>query len=164
MEIKRALKGQYKAGLAMLRECIEVCPEDMWSAGEHPRTFWRIAYHTLFCTHLYLMTEEAAFVPWELNQSQARILWDDDEEGVPPVETTYSQAQMLEYLGMVEAGVDGWVELVDLDSDQSGFSWYSIPKLDHQILNVRHLGVHVGQLSELLMARGIDTGWISRRD
>lgn len=164
MEIKSALKGQYKAGLAMLRECIEVCPEDMWSAGEHPRTFWRIAYHTLFYTHLYLMTEEAAFVPWELNQSQARILWDDDEEGVPPVETTYSQAQMLEYLGMVEADVDDWVELVDLDSDQSGFSWYSIPKLDHQILNVRHLGVHVGQLSELLMARGIDTGWISRRD
>ena len=163
MEIKRALKGQYKAGLAMLRECIEVCPEDMWSAGEHPRTFWRIAYHALFYTHLYLMTDEAAFVPWELHQNQAKILWDDDEEGVPPVETTFSQAQMLDYLELVVAGVDGWVDLVDLDSDQAGFSWYSIPKLDHQILNVRHLGVHVGQLSELLMTRGIDTDWISRR-
>jgi hypothetical protein len=36
-------------------------------------------------------------------------------------------------------------------------------KLSHQIMNVRHIQGHVGQLSELLMQRGIDTDWVSRR-
>jgi hypothetical protein len=35
-------------------------------------------------------------------------------------------------------------------------------KLSHQILNLRHLQGHVGQLSELLMARGIDIDWVSK--
>ncbi len=146
----------------MLRECIELCPDDLWEAGEHPRTFWRIAYHALYYAHLYSMKDEAAFHPWEKHQDQARTLWDDDEDGVPPWETTYSRAEMLQYLGWVQENVSGWLDDVDLASLDSGFSWYSIPKLDHMILNVRHLQGHVGQLSELLMSRGIEASWVSR--
>jgi hypothetical protein len=43
MELRRALKEQYHAGLKMLAECVEKCPESIWFEGEHPRTFWRIA-------------------------------------------------------------------------------------------------------------------------
>jgi len=46
---------------------------------------------------------------------------------------------------------------------ESGFSWYSIPKLDHQLLNLRHLQGHVGQLSELVMATGADLTWVAIR-
>ena len=77
--------------------------------------------------------------------------------------TTYTRAEMLDYLDLVDRGVDGWVDAIDYASSESGFSWYSIPKLDHQILNIRHLGVHTGQLQELLFARGIDLDWMSRR-
>jgi hypothetical protein len=35
-------------------------------------------------------------------------------------------------------------------------------KLSHELMNLRHTQGHVGQLSELLMARGIDTGWVAR--
>jgi hypothetical protein len=64
MELRQALKEQYHAGLAMLAECVEKCPEGMWLEGEHPRTFWRIAFHAAFFTHLYLGQNEEAFAPW----------------------------------------------------------------------------------------------------
>lgn len=145
----------------MMRQCIEACPDDVWLEGTHPRNFWRIAYHGIFYTHLYLQTHEGAFVPWAKQRDTVRVLWDDEEP--VPVEPAYSKAELIEYLELVDRGVDGWVDGLDLDSKDPGFSWYSIPKLDHQILNVRHLGGHVGQLSELLMARGIDVDWISKR-
>ncbi len=53
---------------------------------------------------------------------------------------------------------------MDLDSDSTGFSWYpNMTKLSHELMNLRHIQGHVGQLSELLMARGIDVNWIGRR-
>lgn len=159
MEIKRALKGQYHAGLAMLRETIEKCPENVWLGGTHPRNPWRIAYHALFYTHLYLMAREEEFVPWAMHREHVPALW-EDEDG-PPIEPAYSRAEEMAYLEMIYAGVDGWVDLIDLDSLDSGFSWYSIPKLDHQLLNIRHLGGHVGQLSELVIATGADLDWVS---
>lgn len=163
MDVKAALKGQYKAGLAMLQGCIEACPDDLWSEGKHPRAFWRIAYHCLFYTHFYLMPDEARFTPWHRHQNQARILWDDDEDGLPPAETTYSRAELLEYLHQVYESVDDWVDALDLDAHESGFPWYPIPKLDHQLVNIRHLGIHVGQLQELLYARDIDVDWVGIR-
>ena len=156
------MKGQYHAGLAMLRETIEKCPEDLWVGGTHPRNTWRIAYHVIFYTHLYLQVNEAAFVPWSKNSTTCRVLWDDEGEKAP-VETPFSKAELLEYVDLVDAGVDAWVDLIDLESLDPGFSWYSIPKLDHQILNIRHLQGHMGQLSELVLATGVDLRWISTR-
>jgi len=164
MNIRPAIEGQYRAGLAMLRECIEKCPDEVWSAGEHPRAFWRIAYHALYYTHLYALRGLEDFQPWERDVPHARVLWLDDEEGIPPVETTFRQADLLEYLSFIETHLGGWLDEVDFSSSESGFYWYKIPKLDHEILSVRHLGVHVGQLQERLYERGIDLDWVSRRE
>lgn len=162
MEVKQALKGQYKAGLAMLREAILKCPEDLWIAGSHPRSTWRIVYHAIFYTHLYIQVNEAAFTPWPKHRDSVRILWGDGEV-MPPAEPPYTRDEMVEYLDMVNERVDEWMDVLDLASPDPGFDWYHIPKLDHQILTIRHLQGHVGQLSELLMARGIDIDWISKR-
>lgn len=161
--MKEALVGQYLAGLAMLRECIETCPDDLWASGQHPRTTWRIAYHALFYTHLYLMPRYEDFVPWDRHQDQATILWLDDDAGVPPEETTYSRAGLLTYLDFLVDRVPGWVEALVLASNESGFYWYSIPKLDHQLLNLRHLSVHVGQFQQILFPAGHDPSWVTRR-
>jgi hypothetical protein len=187
MDVRTALKGQYKAGLAMLRDCIVKCPDDVWAAGMPPltptltlpqgggnasaraaqeresRTFWRIAYHALFYTHLYAMPRLEEFKPWPRHIEHAKEIWIGPDEEVPPIETTYTQAEVLEYLEWIETQVDGWVDALDLDSQESGFYWYKdFPKLDHQVLNVRHLGTHVGQLSERLFLAGIDTVWVGK--
>lgn len=168
MEIRRALKEQYHAGLAMLGECVEKCPEDLWIEGEHPRTFWRIAFHTAFFTHLYLGQNEKAFQPWpERRAGIHHVLWNRPGE-VEPYELPegaeiYSRREIHDYIRYIDALIDPVVDQLDLDTADTGFSWYkSLGKLSHQLMNLRHLQGHVGQLSELLMAKGIDTDWIAR--
>jgi hypothetical protein len=79
-------------------------------------------------------------------------------EGTPPC----SRADMLEYLRYVDALVDTTIDGLDLETSESGFPWYEgISKISHQLMNLRHLQGHVGQLSELLMLRGIDIEWVS---
>ncbi|MFN3729760.1 MAG: hypothetical protein ACK4XJ_08635 [Fimbriimonadaceae bacterium] len=165
MDLPAALKGQYRAGLAMLRECVLMCPDDLWSAtcGQPPRTLWRIAYHAVFYTHLYLMVRYEDFAPWDRHIAHGSVLWDDDEEGMPPDVTPLTQSDLAEYIDWVDAHVEHWIDAIDFSSKESGFDWYPIPKLDHQILNIRHLGIHLGQLQEHLYARGLEPHWVARR-
>ncbi len=168
MELRQALKEQYHAGLAMLLECVENCPEEMWLEGEHPRTFWRIAFHAVFYTHLYLGQNEEAFQPWTGRREGIHHgLWHPPFE-VEPYELPegaeiYRRNELLDYIHFVDALVDPTVDQLDLDADETGFSWYkNMSKLSHQLMNLRHIQGHVGQLSELLMARGIDIDWVGK--
>jgi hypothetical protein len=80
-------------------------------------------------------------------------------EGARPL----TQQEVLEYIVYVRSLVDATVDKLDLESQETGFSWYpNMSKLSHQLMNLRHIQGHVGQLSERLMASGIDTGWIGK--
>ncbi len=48
------------------------------------------------------------------------------------------------------ASVDFTIDSLDLATPDSGFHWYKIPKLDHEILSIRHLMTHAGQLDAIL--------------
>jgi hypothetical protein len=158
MDIRSALKGQFRAGLHMLQNCVELCPDDLWTGGQHPRNFWRIAFHAVFYAHLYLGQNEGAFSPWIRPLEDAKELWEN-----PRVVDPYQREEIIDYIRWLDSNVDSTFDGLDLDSPDSGFDWYpDFPKLDHEILNIRHLQGHVGQLSELLMARGIDSTWIRR--
>jgi hypothetical protein len=168
MELRQALMEQYHAGLAMLAECVEKCPESLWLEGEHPRTFWRIAFHVAFFTHLYLGQNEEVFQPWPGRKEGIHHgLWDQPAE-VEPYELpagaeVYRRHEMIDYIRFVDGLVDPIVNQLDLDSDETGFSWYpDMSKLSHQLMNLRHIQGHVGQLSEWLMAREIDIDWVAK--
>jgi hypothetical protein len=173
MDLRTALKEQYHAALAMLDECVEKCPDDLWLQGEHPRPFWRIAWHTVYFTHNYLVQTEddfnASAAGWPtrirtalgVGETQKAIAVEPYElpEGVEPL----SKADMREYIAYVDGLLDRTIDGLDLDRDDTGFSWYpNMSKLSHELMNLRHIQGHVGQLSELLMASGIDTEWIHR--
>jgi hypothetical protein len=81
------------------------------------------------------------------------------QTGVP-----YTTQQMLEYWEICDAMIDSGVDKLDLLSEESGFPWYKISKAEHQLVTVRHLQHHMGQLSERLRA-AIDVGidWVGRR-
>ena len=70
MNVQAALKGQYHASLAMLKRAVEECSDDLWTGGDYPIAFWRVAYHTLFFTHLYLQPDEKSFRPWEHHREE----------------------------------------------------------------------------------------------
>jgi hypothetical protein len=167
MDIREALKEQYHAGLAMLGQCVDLCPDDMWTAGAHPRTYYRIAFHAAFFTHLYLVQNEAAFQPWPARREGWHPgLWEDpaymEPYELPEGAETYSQSEISAYIRFIDEIVDSTVDSLDLETNESGYRWYeSISKLSHELMNLRHIQGHVGQLSELLMERGIDIDWVS---
>lgn len=187
MEVRDAFKEQYHAGLAMLVECIERCPDDLWSAPnpltpttsdpKNPewngleRSFWRIAFHNIYFTHLYLAQGEDAFQPPPSNLAVRREEFDGmwhkpwalEPYEFAPGTKPCTQGEIIEYIKFVDSLIDTTIDGLDLDSPESGIRWYKdFPKLSHELLNLRHLQGHVGQLSELLMLRGIDTDWVSR--
>ncbi len=154
--LRSALKSQYHATLAMLRTAIRRCPEDLWSSSDgHANPFWRIAYHTLFYTHLYLQPNNRVFRPWEHHQMGIQHM-------NRPMRTwrPYTQAEVLAYWRICDSMVDDAVDALNLNDPQSGFSWYKIPKVEHQLVNIRHIQYHQAQLADRLrVATGAGVGW-----
>ena len=167
--LRSILKSQYHASLAMLHETLERCPDALWLSTEPANAFWQIAYHTLFFTHLYLQPDEAAFRPW--SEHQAGVQHPDGIAGPPQAGSTlplipepYTRAQALAYWGECERMVDGCVDALDLASAESGFHWYKVPKLEHQLVNIRHIQHHTAQLADRLRS-ALDIGirWVGAR-
>jgi hypothetical protein len=78
-------------------------------------------------------------------------------EGVTPL----TRQEVRDYIAYIQGLIDSTIDQLDLDSDETGFPWYpNMSKLSHELMNLRHIQGHVGQLSELLMMRGIDTDWV----
>ena len=144
----------------MLRECVELCPQELWAGPGAPRDYWKIAYHAAFFGHLYLLQNEAAFKPWSKHND---AVIDDEGEDATPVEP-YTKDETLGYIDDIRGLIDSTVDGLDLDTSDPGFPWYkNIDKLEHELLSIRHIQGHVGQLSERLFAAGIESSWISRR-
>lgn len=167
--LRRILKSQYHASLAMLREAVERCPEDLWEGGDQPNAFWQVAYHVLFYTHLYLQPNEAAFRPWEGHQAEVQHAdaisgSPDPASDLPLLPRPYSRAEVLAYWSYCDAMVDGSIDAMDLDSPESGFWWYEMPKLEHQLVNLRHVAHHTAQLADRLRTHAdIGISWVKAR-
>lgn len=167
VDVGRALKEQYHAALGMLTDCVARCPDDLWTSGAYPRTFWRIALHAAFFAHLYLGQDLAAFEPWPYGPENYRALWEQQED-IEPYELPESldalpRQDVLDYIAFIDSLIDPTLDNLALDAPETGFPWYKhMSKLSHELMSLRHIQGHVGQLSELLMARGIDTAWIGR--
>ena len=135
----------------MLRDAIEQCPDAEWVSRHHKNAFWQVAYHVLFFTHLYLQQNETTFVLWSQHHGD-----DDGTRGEP-----YSRAQVLEYWSFVDQAVDGAVDSLDLENPESGFPWYNMSKLEHQLVNIRHVQHHGAQLADRLRsAADIGIKWL----
>jgi len=168
--LRQILKSQYHAALAMLGDAIRQCPEDVWSSTDHKNAFWQIAYHALFFTQVYLGQDEAAFHPWKHHQSQVQnpdaIGGGQPKPGstLPVLPEPYTKAQVLEYWKFCDDMVDEAVDKLDLERPDSGFYWYRMSKLEHQLVNLRHIQHHEAQLADRLRsAAGIGIGWVGSR-
>jgi hypothetical protein len=143
MDIRDALKLQYRSALAMLRQAIEQCPDDLWLDRSATNRYWHIACHTLFYAHLYMMPRHEDFAAW---LKEDRAYWDLSVSDLEPT----TKERLLEYADHIDTLIDDCVDRSDLDSSDCGFSWYSIGKLEHQIMNIRHIQHHAGQLADRL--------------
>lgn len=166
-DLRDLLKRQYRAALAMLRDAVERCPDALWEDTAPTNAFWQVAYHTLYFTHLYLQPEEAAFDPWPGHQSRVQHPdgipgRDDPDSSLPLVPAPYTRDQVLAYLEHCESLLSDAVDAIDLLSPESGFWWYRISKLEHQLVNLRHVQHHAAQLADRVRAAtGEGVRWVS---
>lgn len=166
--VKNELKSQYHASLDMLGEAIEKCPEDLLYDKEFKNAFWQVAYHTLFFAHAYLSLSKDLFVPWSKhqanNQNPDGIGGDPDPDSkLPLLPDPYTKDQLLEYWGFCKGIVNKHVDMMDLESTNSGFDRYKISKFEHQLVNLRHIQHGAAQLADRLRDRmNIGVRWVGR--
>ncbi len=167
MDIRAALKEQFHAGLAMLLECVELCSDELWLSGQAQREVWRIAFHAAFFTQYGFGQSETDYLPWpDRPVGKHEEMWLEPAY-VEPYELAenaepFSRAEGLAYVRFVDGMVDDSIDNMDFERD-SGFQGYaSMRKLSNVLMNLRHLQGHVGQLSELLIAEGIETTWVGK--
>ena len=167
--VKTMLKSQLHAALAMLRSSIEACPADAWDGDRYRNRTWQVAYHALFFTHLYLCKDEAAFETWEEHQADCQYPDGipgpaDPASDLPVGPRPYSKEQILRYWAFCDAFVDPQIDDVDLARDESGFHWYPIPKLEHLLVNLRHIQHHAANIAERVrLEADVGVDWVGAR-
>ena len=168
--LRPILKSQYHASLAMLKDAIDKCPDALWLDDRLTNRYWQIAYHVLYYTHLYLHADEQSAQPWPGHQEQVQYpsaltnprLEVDKSQPVFP--NPYSKAQELELWAICDGLVDGAVDGFNLNSPECGFWRYTMGKLEHQFINIRHIQHHTAQLANRLrVAEDVGVPWVGMR-
>ena len=150
--------SQYRASLAMLRSAISLTPDALWNDSAYPSRTWRIAYHTLYYTQLYLGASPDAYVPWEKAIDEA-----EDLDSRAFDEKLIGRDEILGWLDSIVASIPRAVESLPLDAE-SGFYWLKFTRAELHIYSIRHIMDHTGQLAERLRANGVTSGvkWVSK--
>lgn len=157
MDLPTLLTSQYLASLAMLKEAIEKCPPSLWNAPEDRNRFWRVAYHALFFTHLYVADSEESFVPWPQHRAGY-----EEFDGTPD-DAPYDKASILEYLAFCQHHLPQRLPQLDFWACED-FEDRTLTTLERQINSLRHLMQHVGELAERLGSRtGAEVEWVAWR-
>jgi hypothetical protein len=162
MDVQSALQSQYHAALKMLREVIDKCPDSLWEDSTDGVPMWRVVYHALFFTHFYLQKDHQSFTPWDRHRDEAHYLNRVPRtDRAPKSCEAYARDDLLAYWKICDDMIDAGVNALDLTLPESGFPWYRMSKLEHQLVNVRHLQHHIGALAgRLRRTAGIEVPWI----
>ena len=73
----------------------------------------------------------------------------------------YRRDLLLECWQWCDAAVDDAVDALDLAAPECGFPWYSMSKLEHQLVNLRHIQHHAAVLGDRVrQATGTGIGWV----
>lgn len=157
MNEHKILIAQYRAALEMLRQAIDRCPETIWDNHDTGASFWQIAYHAVFYTHLYIQDSQHTFTAWPKHREEYQL---GDQLPQPPRQPP-DKTIVLEYLDFCEQQVVEKVMATDLGAD-SGFEWLPFCKLELHLYTIRHIQQHVGELMERLGSRAaIGVDWVS---
>ena len=166
-DIRSIVKRQYHAALTMFEQAVRSCPDDEWTSGAHRNAFWQVAYHTMVYTYWYLAGTGSEFLTWAGHQHETQYPDciagpPDPNSSLPLLPKPYSKTQVLEFWSVCDRLVDSAVDAMDFTSTESGFSWYHVSKLEHQLINIRHVQHHAAQLADRLRsAADLGVRWVA---
>ncbi len=156
MDIHTIVGAQFNAALEMLEATVRACPDELWEDSQRGNAFWRIAYHALLYTHLYLEDSLEAYRPWEKHRDEYTFDAADDPARADMV---CPRSVVLEYVGFCRGRVTAQVPHLDVEAP-SGFHWLPYTKLELQFYTLRHLQQHIGELMERLGPLADRVGWV----
>jgi hypothetical protein len=154
---KHCVQSQFEAALWMLNDCIEKCPPEHYSGGGPGAIigkyeFWHVAYHTLYCTDIYLSPNEADF------QIQPAF----HPGGMRDIEDEYPSRQMTkdELLKYAAHCLAKLRTVMSAETEQSlrgpsGHPRRTFSRGELYVYNMRHVMHHVGMLSAHLRRAGL---------
>ena len=151
-----ALVSQYEAALEMLRASIEAAPDEVWDSPDYENRTWRLVYHTLYYTKLYVGPSAEAFSEWEGAIEGAESLggsWEDPSATVE-VEGVHSPGELVTFLDSLLSELPDAVRSLPLDAE-SGFEWYPYSRFELHLNTLRHIQHHTGQIMERLRSHGV---------
>jgi hypothetical protein len=165
MALKEIILSQYCASMEMFKNALIKSNNEIWYDDNYKNLFWRIAYHTLFYTDLYLSKDEKKFSPWEKHKKDYQFLgvvpWPPHNE--PHITEPYEQPGLLEYYDKIASSLKEKIDLIDPESP-SGFHWLPFSKFELQIYNIRHIQHHTGQLIDRIREKlNVGINWIGMR-
>jgi hypothetical protein len=143
--VKQILTGQFEAALAMMKQCVEACPLELWEGKIANDTFRQVAYHTLFFVDLYLTPNEEAFSLRDLHHRGG-------DERSPTPSAGLTKDETLDYVMLCRQKM---IETLEAETGESlegpsGFSYRRISRGELHVYNLRHVQHHVGQMSAYL--------------
>lgn len=168
-ELRFVLKSQYHAVLAMLIDAIEKFPEEHWLAKEQTNAAWQIAYHTLYFAEYYSQPSWENWTPWlthgiETQNNDGIPGPPDPDSAMPLMPEPFSKALVHAYAMYCDESIDAAIDAMDLTNPESGFYWYKISKLEHQLVNIRHIQHGVAQLADRLRTiADVGVKWVGAR-
>jgi hypothetical protein len=159
-----ALASQYEAALSMLRSCVERVDAETGDVPVGSYPFWRVAYHVLNATDLYLSPDEAAFRPPPFHrdgyEQLGKPFWAAAEVRA---DQPYGRDTLVEYADICRARAKATMGAETAASLQgaSGFSWLEFSRLELHLYNIRHIQHHTGQLvAALRQSRAATVDWV----
>jgi uncharacterized damage-inducible protein DinB len=138
---QQVVLGQFEAALAMLKQCLERCPAELWESKIAQLSVRQIAYHTLFFVDYYL-DSEAAFTLRELHHTGGDEREPINSPGLEQAATLAYVAVCHEKLRMTLSNETETTLLAP-----SGFSWLPFSRAELHLYNTRHVQHHTGQIS-----------------
>ncbi len=159
------IASQMLAGLNMLKDCINRCPEQEWNERHNDYPFSQVVFHTLFDCDYNLSSNELEFKQQDFHEKNKE--WFDDYEELEDKikKNLYDREFINRYYDYCKEKVTSVLEKnlnLNLMTPNSDI-YKNMTKLERYINAIRHIQHHSTQLGfRLQLVTGKEMGWSSR--
>ncbi|MEO8665869.1 MAG: DinB family protein [Ignavibacteria bacterium] len=165
-DLKQSLWKQFGASIDMLKNAIEVWPEEYWHTE---KKFFYVSYHCLFFLDYYLTIPHKNFsTPLSFTIREPSEIPEEAVDDIIP-DRIYSKEELLGYLQSVREKCHKVIgslteeKLKERWREESGPRNYSV--LEILLYNMRHVQHHTAQLNFYLRQKiNAAPDWVSRAD
>ena len=163
--LKRGIVSQMLAGLTMLKDCIERCPEKEWDEKQNDCPFSQILFHILFDCDYNLSASEQEFREQVFHKNHSDVFADYEELMDLKKPHLFDRNFIMSYYDFCMTKVENSMrELNDGDLIIPDTDIYkNMTKLERCVNAIRHIQHHTAQLGlRLQFITGVEMEWISR--